>query len=483
MHNSKILQIIGTFERKELREFGKFLNSPYFVDGRTQNQVLALFLHIQKYWPDMEHPQLKREKVYPKLYPGEKVVVSKLEKLMSRLLALLRDFIVQKSWETDRSAEMHLLWQIQYFRHHQIKNLQDIAERKLTQSRSKIKRPDIHYFYESFLIEQQIVDDEKNYSIFDSPRNMPDMLHRLDDYYLIAKLKYAVQMLAMNYFIVPLDIDEALVSVELLIPLIDRKIEEMPLLLIYYRAYQMLRAEEEAREQCFHQFRDNLSTHLSTLPEPVIKAMQALIRNYCVSHWMMGDPYFTSIAFPMYREHLDQGYLYYEGKLLPSSFGNLIQSATIARAFDWMRQFLEDYRDRITGTEHPENVYRYNLANYHLGTGAYEAALDCVYEPFEDRFYKIAARQLEIQVLYEMKSDLLESRLEAFKVYVYRLDEEHFRAKRKEGLRNFVQIVRQLLKLDGLPEPEQAQKLETKIRQVTNLVGRDWLLKMIRELV
>ncbi|MCB0643632.1 MAG: hypothetical protein KDC44_18420, partial [Phaeodactylibacter sp.] len=87
----------------------------------------------------------------------------------------------------------------------------------------------------------------------------------------------------------------------------------------------------------------------------------------------------------------------------------------------------------------------------------------------------LAARRLEIKILYELQSPILESKIEAFKVYIFRLSQTKLPDKPKEGNNNFLDLLRQVIHPKTYHNPERAQKLLDKLAEKKVVAERDWL--------
>jgi hypothetical protein len=94
MPKSKIVRLLQTFTKDELKDFEKFLSSPYFSTGRN---LQPLFNILKKSYPFFEDRKLSEEKIYKKLFKGKpfggkkslhivKVMLSDLTSLAERFL-------------------------------------------------------------------------------------------------------------------------------------------------------------------------------------------------------------------------------------------------------------------------------------------------------------------------------------------------------------------------------------------------------------
>lgn len=108
MHNSKLLDLIKTFDSKEQRQLLKFVRFSNKGDGNT----IVLLEHILKGAPEFKSPKLKKEMIFKKVYPKKSAyndVV--LRRCMSRLFYLCEDYIVYLKGQQDERARQLALMQ------------------------------------------------------------------------------------------------------------------------------------------------------------------------------------------------------------------------------------------------------------------------------------------------------------------------------------------------------------------------------------
>lgn len=79
MKNTKLIQILRTFSKEEIKEFEKFVASPYFSRGRDLKPFYKL---LKFYHPGFNNPNFTKEKIFRKLYPDEKYNKSTAENVL-----------------------------------------------------------------------------------------------------------------------------------------------------------------------------------------------------------------------------------------------------------------------------------------------------------------------------------------------------------------------------------------------------------------
>ena len=82
---------------------------------------------------------------------------------------------------------------------------------------------------------------------------------------------------------------------------------EAPYAVVYHQAIEMLKSIKYEGEDTFHRFKKILKTHEDVLPLEDLKALNTLLRNYCIFRQNLGFENFLKEAFTLYQEHLEKG--------------------------------------------------------------------------------------------------------------------------------------------------------------------------------
>ncbi|HRB01038.1 MAG TPA: hypothetical protein PK294_11430 [Ignavibacteria bacterium] len=141
MENSQLIESLRTLDKNEIKEFGKFIRSPYF---NNRSEVIRFFNYIKKFFPEFKSNELKEEIIFKNVYPDKKYSSVMTRKLISLTLNLLLDFLTIEDFKENKND-------------YNVKMLDMLRKRKLPalfQKRSRItgKNLDIStldiYYYE-----------------------------------------------------------------------------------------------------------------------------------------------------------------------------------------------------------------------------------------------------------------------------------------------------------------------------------------------
>ena len=133
-------------------------------------------------------------------------------------------------------------------------------------------------------------------------------------------------------------------------------------------------------------------------------------------------------------------------------------------------------------TDRPEEIYANNLARYYFELKKFDQALDCLAQNYDDTYYKIAAKLIEIKIYYEQENDLLEYKMQAFKVYLHRISTSLLPEVHKKGFKNFIDLLKQICHPSTLNNLARITKLQQKLKDRKVIAERDWLQQKLEEM-
>lgn len=196
MHKTSIISILKSLNKTELKEFDKFIISPYF---NNQPSLSRFYEDIKKFYPEFTHKKLERELVFQRLYPGKQFSDDTIRRLSSDLKKVLDDFIYYKASET-MPAEAGFLKVSEYIKRGLIKE----AEKELEQIDKQLtKSPLIGHGYihnklehENLLIQMMLQKNRQDLAV----KNFFNETEYLV-YNFILRLTYSVHNLRVNKLI------------------------------------------------------------------------------------------------------------------------------------------------------------------------------------------------------------------------------------------------------------------------------------------
>ncbi len=480
MHSSKLIEVFKVFEKEELEQLDLFINSPFFVTEKEGKHIRLLFKYLNDLFPDFCNDKLIKDVVYPKVFPNEKNVKGKLEKVMTLLLQTIKRFIIQ--YYDKRTATDNAITLARFYRQ---KKLDHYFVRTLDQTRKKQqneKQRDKEYFFNQYLVEKEWAEYESFYNTRKKDLNLPSTLRNLNIFYVIARQEYSSRLLSQHKHQIPLNLQRDLTDFENLTQLLKTEdYLDVPLVKAYDQALRLLQNQEE--KITLERLNFLLEKHKNEIPLEELKAMQALCRNYSVRFYNEGNREYLKISFNLYKKHLEEGFLYYNNGLLPSTIKNIVVLGLKLKKIEWVYTFLQKTKTQIVGTKHKKEVYHFNLACYYFAVEAYDEALRYLSETYEDWYYHIAARRLEIKIYYDTQSVLLDHKIEAFKIYIFRIAKSKLTDLQKLGNNHFADIVRQINAPNTKGNPDRIHRLIKRVKAKKVVADKEWIIEKLEELL
>ncbi|MCK6694264.1 MAG: hypothetical protein L6Q97_19445 [Thermoanaerobaculia bacterium] len=483
MKSSFVFELIRLLSAEERQELELFVASPYFNRGKSAGELAALLHLILNALNQTEALPPEKKELYQKIFPGTPWVEGKLDKLLVELKKLLRTFLLTRQYfQADNEFQAELDWG-KVLRG---KGLESHYQRSLEQlkpagSAGQWKTAP-HYLrrlqLEHAIHEQQSYDNRKKGDL-----NIPAVLHNLDMFYHLYRLEH------LNYFLLQckmtnLDISDDIALALRESPLPERYLEESSYLLIQYKIFCLLQSPNPSLAE-FEALNDLLKRHEPFLEKNMLEQYYAYLRNICVILIASGAEDLYPILHQIQRDNLERGILYLEGKqgrLSPSAVLNLVTNGLIVRNYGWVAEFLESHKDRILGDNATQDLYRTNMACYLFAVGKFEEALDYIPQvsPYVD--YHLMARRLELRIYYELNSDLLPYKIDAFRMYLSRSSHKFLSPALRERNGDFANLLFQLSHVQP-GNPERARRVLRRIEQNKGVSERKWLLEKARQLL
>ena len=115
MTESKLINLLKTFTKKEMKDFRKFISSPYFASGRNLKPLYNL---LKKYYPDFKPAAFTEEKLFAKLYPGKRYEGKKsshaLSVIISEMYVMAEKFLqAERYFNTNVYKDILLLLELE----------------------------------------------------------------------------------------------------------------------------------------------------------------------------------------------------------------------------------------------------------------------------------------------------------------------------------------------------------------------------------
>lgn len=484
MVKSQLLEILRVLTPVQLKELKLFVRSPYYNRSTRAEYVQELYFYLHRQAPDFEITKVDKQNVYQQVFKDNAYDEANMDRTMSDLLKIVRQFIILESSKLNHHETEQLLHLAAFYRENGFYSKFEYTTQQLRKILDEHPVVDSYYYHWKYRLENEIHEYEMLFNQKKgSQANLPEVIRHLDLYYLTERLQLTTALLNISQYST-IDPNESLLIINALAPLLDSKeFLDVPIKHMYRKAMSIINDTDGSRKEDFLQLLNLLDEHSSMLPESHLKSLLACCRNYCTVQYNMGKQEYLPIQYDLYKKHLSGGYLYHEGGILPGTLQNLVILGLKMKDPDWVKQTLEEHQFKIVGTNKPDAVFNFNLANYYFFIKDHTQAIRLLAGTYEDTWYNLKARCLEMKIFFEDKEwSLLDSKADAFKIYILRLSKKYLSDTGKMPYLGFINIIRLMAQNVMVKDAAKTRKLIQKVQEIPQLAEREWCLEKLMTL-
>ncbi len=477
MKNTLLVETLKLLAAEDLDEFMLFLKSEFNNRSKLRVEILRLFGYLQPLYPHFDTTMTHKEVLYRIAFPNTPVYAGKIEKLIGELYKLLKDFLLWKYYQSQEGEFNRTLDWVKVMR-----TLKDSVnyEASLTQVEKtffekKAQSPTL--YFQKFLLEYERYEWMSQINRGRDDLNINKALTSLYTFYEIYKLEFLNQ-LYLQQKITQFDVSEIIVNY------IDTDVESgidkntIVIAGISGKICKLLKKEQPTQAD-FEYLMDDLRKQEQLIDPATLKSYFAHLRNICTILMNGGHNELQTVQFHLYKDNLSRGYLYFEGKLHITSLINITRVAIVSGEVDWALDCVESHKDKLFGDVDTHEYYLVNKANCLFEKKEFELALDYLPNSSANIVYHLIARRLELMCYYEINSELLFSKMEAFKVYIWRVSEKLLSDIVRDSNKNFINL---LIQLVSIPKNDlkKRERLEKRILEKKLVAETRWLLEKAR---
>ncbi|MBC7776009.1 MAG: hypothetical protein H7246_11290 [Phycisphaerae bacterium] len=472
MTHTYLLEAIKALQPSKRQEMSLFLASSLFNRGKNATEIVRLYEVILEAAPDFSEVLLSKERVYFQVFGASDLIPGRLEKVVSDLNKLLRSFALVQLYLSESNEEHQ---QIDWAKWLRINGLLDPSLKvtnRLKSKRERDKTESLEEYRINLLIAEEEHEWESVQNQFNGDVQIPNLIYHLDLYYYNYRTelenRYLLQQKGAHLF------DLELAEVE-----IDFYQKESILLQISKKVHEILKKDFSTIGE-FQEMIDLLRNHENDLTFQTLSQMYAYLRSACTMLINAGNLEFIPLLHEIHKDNLPRGYFFVNGDISRQVYVNMVQVATRARDFDWARAFTEEYKQKIIGGDEGRFFYHFNMAHCLFAEGRFEEALDYIPEAPSSSHYHHMVRRLELKIYYELHSDLLSYKMDAFRKFIVRTAAKTIAANLRTMDINFLNI---LMQLTQAPTKDKARstRLVARIEGKKLLADRAWLLEKAHE--
>jgi hypothetical protein len=443
MQQSKLILLLKSLSKKELKEFQAFTASEFFNKNETLNLLLK---NISEYQGHFDSPKLERETFFKKHYPTEVFEDQKFRYIQSDLTKLLEEFLAYNQYSKNEFGQKYFLLESLHQRNQDKYFLQELDSIQAINDKSPFR--DAEYYFNQHKISElsyQFTSEKRNRA-FDT--SLQEVIDNLEITYLAKGFRYYCEMINRRNIL----------SVEYNLSFFDEMVKYLenasfdfvPVIRIYRFIHKALTDPENKPN--YYQLLSSLREHSKLFSQTEQRGMYVFAQNYCIKRINQGDSNALKDIFELYQLMVDNELIFEGNYVSQPDFKNIVTTGLRLGEVEWVNGFIEEFREKLN-PEFSENAYTYSMAWIHFTKKEFDKALRMLLRvEFNDVYYHLDSKSLLMKVYYEMNEfDAFLSLVDAFRIYLRR--NKFISEFQKETYSNFIQVINKLMKLKMRNQP------------------------------
>ncbi len=473
MQKIKLIKLLATFEPSELRRFKAFVVSPYF---NKNTKIQKLYDFILSFSPDFNSDGLCSENAFEYIFEGEEFKEQAVTRLNSRLYKLACRFI---SIESEKEREIHS--ELRFSNFMAKRGLLQESMQYIQQVQKDLDGEKIHdsqYFYERFLIEQELDKFSllNGYSKIEE-RNLFSPSVALDKFYLLLKLMYLTFQISNQRKTKRTDYNfELMDQMEAYVP--NSPYFEEVSIKIWYTI--LLLTKNENKKEHYFKLKELIFDHHKELNKRDLKNSLTYLQNNTRFVFENKQSYYEE-TFKLYKFQIEADILKDPLIFSQEIYINIVIVALLLEKLPWVENFLKksgEYKSLAS-----DDIFVLGKAMLAIAKKDFFKALDYLNESkYKNIYFKMMERRLRLKVYYELEYfDMLDDAINSFRKFLSK-NKNILVDFRYEANRDFVNFMNQIL-VSQVAKQEKVVKLENEIKSISLLPEKKWLLKKVETIL
>lgn len=479
MEKSKLIEILKTFSKEEMKSFKEFVNSPFFNRNKS---VIKLYEIVRKSSPDFCSVSIRKENIYKKLFPGKVYNDIVMRILISDLLKLSEEFLAYSRYKNNLlTGKKFLLEELTE------RNLDRLHGKHIKQAEEILGKSGIsnhNYFLEFYNLENLSIDfmisrDKQNltapnvlrqgeYLILFSLIGILNIAHELHTQQDVLNISFEAN--PVEAYLKCINLDEFM---DYLKKNNHRYYSAAAIYFYMYKAYKDIENDEN-----YFMLRKLIEENLKRFGREEQFNLLIILESICVTKLASGKHEFYEHLMNIYEFMTDENLLKHNEKnyIQTNLFRNIFYTALVLKRYQWAEKFIEKYITSVY-PEQKENLLYYSQALLNFEKKRYGESLENISKVSLKFFpFKFDVKVLTLKIYYELA--YYEPALSLIDSFVHFLSNNRsIHASDKERFGNFLKYFKLLMKLREGFKDMHSDLLVKEISQKTNVISKNWLIE------
>lgn len=468
MKNSRLIEIFQNLDKKELRELGKFVQSPFHNQRRD---VILLYKYLCKYLKNPKSIEIEKESVFNFIFPNEFYVEKKIRYTISFLYQLTKEFLAYQEFALDKvNQQIFLLKSLRK------KNTERLFEQEFKIAENNLEKQSLrnqHFHFQRFLLQEE----KYSYALRNSRganTGLQESSKSLNLFFIANTLRQETHGLTQKA------LGRSDFNSEFSEPIKDflskNENVESPAIVVYYALIKILTEDDSLPH--FQSLRNLISEKGHHFPSNELREIYIFALNYCIKKLNERETSFYQETFKLYKQGIKQSVFFENGILSRFNYKNIVALGLGLQEFTWVEDFIEEYKPYLE-KKYRESTYCFNLALLHYKKGNYSEAMLLLQKvSSDDVLNNLNSRRMLVRIYYDQNEfDALYSLLDSFQNYIYRKRDIGYQ---KHLYLNLIKFTRKLLQKEGY-SAAQIEALRKEIENTKNVAEKVWLLEKLEK--
>lgn len=470
MKNTKLYDYLTRLSVYELNRFRKYIHSPYYNDDdRLKKAVDALLPNAKT----GTLAQVDEKQLWKQVFGKAPFNRAKYVRLLSDTVKKVEHFLV-----VDRFNQNQILqhaFQLQVMNERKLEK--HVAEFLALTEKHQHAQPhrDGAFYYHHLLIQEQKNVYLENYDERSTDKNLQQVMHAFDVYYVLNKLRYGAALMHYKSFLA-IEVEVALLNE--VMQLAQREDFNMPAIQVYRRI--ILSITEPDNETHYTELKNLLTKHSALFTTEELKTLFVFAINYCINRINLGQSSYLHELLSLYQFAIKNDLLLENGVLSPWEFKNIVTVALRTKELQWGEKFIEGYKSKLPKEER-QNAYTFNIARLHFYKKNYDKVLQLLQDvKYNDIFYQLDSKTTLLKTYYETGEEMpLLSLKDSFRVLLSR--KRLITPQQRANYNNLLKYSIKLFRAD-VRNKKAMQALRLEIEHTANIADKSWLMEKVEEL-
>jgi hypothetical protein len=469
MYKTKLVKILKSFSKSEIKAFGIFVRSIY---GNSDSKILLLLNEIINNFFEFNNKDFTKKHLYKKIYPNSRYNDARLRKLISYLNNLAEEFLTHQGLKKDDFArKLYLLRELS------LRNSDTVFEQEAALIEKKMKKyPRNTTFYHNRFRFLNIINShhalrKRSIAVDNYQKEADSFFH----YFFIEALNVYIYLI--NEKKISNREFELTLFNEVIGHLGTKPYSEILSIQVYYNCLMIILAEEE---KYFHILREIQKKLEYKIHGDELRITYIVLQNFCVSQVKKGIIKFKREAFELQRESVLKRLHLTGERIHIFTFLNIVSEAVSVGELVWAENFIKENRSLLE-PEHEFDIVNLSYAKCEFSRKEYEMALTRLGKiNMEYSQFKLSVKTLMLMIYYELTLyDSAISLLDSYKHFITRdkLLPEIDRQNHINFIKYFSEVLSLKMSSEGIPDI-----IRKNILSSGGLIEKEWLLEKIDEL-